>query len=82
MPSRKTTTRSVVPSAIAPVLPDEILDLDGCAALLKVKPTTIYSWTRSRSHTRIPHLRLGGKFLRFIKADVMVWLLSQRTVTL
>jgi len=60
-----------VPAAPAPVV-SEILDLADAAALLRVEPQTLYSWTRSRSRVRIPYRRLG-KFLRFERTELLTW---------
>lgn len=71
---KKSTAPPAVPaptSAPAPVSPlPEILTLEEAAALLKVKPTVLYSWTRRRSSVPIPFKHLG-KFLRFEKQELL-----------
>lgn len=48
----------------------ELLTLSEVCAFLKVKPSYIYSLT---STDRIPFLKFGGT-LRFVKAELLVWL--------
>lgn len=50
----------------------EVLDLDGCAELLRLSPRTIEQRVQER---RIPFVKLAGhKETRFIKADILSWL--------
>jgi excisionase family DNA binding protein len=44
-----------------------LLDVAECAALFKVKVSTIRAWVL---HKRIPYVKLGGKLVRFRRADV------------
>lgn len=48
----------------------ELLTLAEVCAFLKVKPSYIYALT---STDRIPFLKFGGT-LRFVKAELLVWL--------
>lgn len=55
----------------------ELLTIEECAALLKVKPRTIYELTSARGQARsqhpLPVLRLNAKCLRFRREDVERW---------
>jgi excisionase family DNA binding protein len=56
----------------------EILTVQETASLLKVPPSSIYEWTRYRgSHrgTPLPHRKVG-KYLRFLRSELMEWLLA------
>jgi len=44
-----------------------LLTVPECAALFKVKVSTIRAWVL---HKRIPYVKLGGKLVRFRRADV------------
>jgi excisionase family DNA binding protein len=46
---------------------DEVLTVEEVAALLKLKPATIYSWVQKR---QIPFHKLGGA-VRFYKNEVL-----------
>jgi excisionase family DNA binding protein len=48
-------------------LPDRLLDVREAAALLAVKPTTLYQWAYQR---RIPVVKLMGRALRFRESDI------------
>jgi predicted DNA-binding transcriptional regulator AlpA len=56
----------------------DLLTIDECAALLKVKPPTVYEMTSQRGRARSPYplpvLRLNSKCLRFRKQDIEAWL--------
>jgi excisionase family DNA binding protein len=56
----------------------ELLTIEECAALLKVKPRTIYEMTSNRGRERrkhpLPVIRLNTKCLRFRRADIEAWL--------
>jgi|HubBroStandDraft_5_1064220.scaffolds.fasta_scaffold2017893_2 predicted DNA-binding transcriptional regulator AlpA len=56
----------------------ELLTLEECAALLKVRPRTVYEMTSKRGQERTPHplpvLRLNAKCLRFRREDIEKWL--------
>ncbi len=47
--------------------PDRLLDVREAAALLAVKPSTIYQWSYER---RIPVVKLMGRALRFRLSDL------------
>jgi excisionase family DNA binding protein len=67
-------TVPVVPQATA----TEILTVQETAALLKLPPSSIYEWTRFRGGNRgipLPHRKVG-KYLRFLRSEVMAWLLA------
>jgi excisionase family DNA binding protein len=55
----------------------ELLTIDECAALLKVKPRTVYEMTSNRGRARAEHplpvVRLNSKCLRFRKEDIEKW---------
>lgn len=44
-----------------------LLTVPECAELFKVKVSTIRAWVL---HRRIPYVKLGGKLVRFRRADV------------
>lgn len=56
----------------------ELLTIDECAALLKVKPRTVYEMTSARGQARseypLPVLRLNSKCLRFRREDIEKWI--------
>jgi excisionase family DNA binding protein len=49
--------------------PDKLLDVNEAAALLLVKPGTLYSWA---SRGKVPHRKVGA-LLRFHRGDLMEW---------
>ncbi len=51
----------------APPAPERLLDVREAAALLSVKPATLYQWTYQR---RIPVVKLMGRALRFRLSDL------------
>lgn len=55
----------------------EILTVAEVAALLKVPPSSVYEWTRFRTHQRVPlpHRKVG-KYLRFLRSEVNAWLVG------
>jgi len=57
---------------------EEILTLDEVAALLKVKPRTIYEMVSARGQARskhpIPFTKFNAKCLRFRRADIEEWI--------
>ena len=53
----------------------DVLTLRQLAEWLKVRPKTIYNWRAAG--TGPPAAKVGGKFLRFRRADVEEWLASQ-----
>ena len=56
----------------------ELLTIEECAALLKVKPRTVYEMTSKRGQERTAHplpvLRLNAKCLRFRRSDIEKWI--------
>lgn len=44
-----------------------LLTVPECAALFSVKVSTIRAWVL---HKRIPYVKLGGKLVRFRRADI------------
>ena len=59
---------------------NEILNLDECAALLKLQPSQLRELTRTRTQVRsehpIPFIKIHNKCVRFLKSDVIGWLNS------
>ncbi len=53
----------------------ELLDAEEVAKLLHVSLATIRSWT---SEGRIPFYRVGGRAVRYGRAEILDWLQSQR----
>jgi excisionase family DNA binding protein len=71
-----TTDANSVPAV--PASQCEVLTVAETAALLKVPPSSIYEWTRFRGSNRgtpLPHRKVG-KYLRFVKSELMEWLLA------
>ena len=50
--------------------------LNEMAVMLKVKPSWLYSRTREKGPESIPRFKVG-KYIRFVKDDVMDWLKKQ-----
>ena len=57
---------------------DDILDIDQCAALLRIAPRTLKN--RIYAHRDVPPFSRVGHQLLFIRSDVIEWIRS-RTVT-
>ena len=77
---RQTTTDAIIPVPPVPTIitSSEVLTVQEAANLLKVPPSSIYEWTRYRgSHrgTPVPHRKVG-KYLRFLRSELMAWLLG------
>ena len=56
----------------------EVLTVQEAALLLKVPTSSIYEWTRCRGGNRgtpLPHRKVG-KYLRFLRSELMEWLLA------
>jgi len=54
----------------------ELWTVADCAAFLRMTPVAVYSLTRNRGLVRavpLPVVKLHGKALRFIRADVEKW---------
>lgn len=54
--------------------PDHLLTYAEAAALLKLKPGTLYSLVH---HKQVPHVRLGRRIVRFQRAALLDWLESR-----
>jgi excisionase family DNA binding protein len=46
---------------------ERLLDIDDLSDKLRVKKSTIYSWT---SRKRIPHIKLGRRILKFRESEI------------
>lgn len=57
--------------------PDRLLDINEAAALLRLKPRTIYAMVAER---RIPY-RKAGRLLRFERAELLEWSKEQATTS-
>jgi excisionase family DNA binding protein len=53
--------------------PDRLLDVDEAAALLGVKPGTLYSWV---SKGNIPYRKVGS-LVRFHRGELMAWTMGK-----
>jgi excisionase family DNA binding protein len=60
-------TRRAGPSGNGQLVPDRLLKVDEAAAMLGLKPATLYQWTYQR---RIPVVKLMGRALRFRESDL------------
>jgi excisionase family DNA binding protein len=60
-------TRRAGPSGNGPLVPDRLLKVDEAAAMLGLKPATLYQWAYRR---RIPVVKLMGHALRFRESDL------------
>ena len=71
-PAEPTATSGAVATST-----DAILTVAEVAALLKVPQSSIYEWTRYRSHQRVPlpHRKVG-KYLRFLRTEIDAWLVG------
>lgn len=56
----------------------ELLTVPEAAALLKVRISTIRAWVL---HKRIPYVKLGGKLVRFRRADIEKAITARVVVT-
>jgi excisionase family DNA binding protein len=71
-----TTGGNTIPAV--PTTQYEVLTVAEAAVLLKVPPSSIYEWTRFRGGNRgnpLPHRKVG-KYLRFLRSELMEWLLA------
>ena len=67
-----------IPPVPAAQSQDEILDKFGVARLLALTPEQVDERVRTRAGAgRIPHHVLGAKTIRFVKSEVLAWLMSQ-----
>ena len=55
-------------------LDEPLLTPSEAAALLAVKPSTVYEWVRAG---RLPHLRLGPRAIRFTRPMLEKWASEQ-----
>lgn len=56
---------------------DAILTVQEVADMLKVPKSSVYEWTRFRTHQRVPlpHRKVG-KYLRFLRTEIDAWLVG------
>ena len=75
----KSTGMAVANSVSAtPTTQPEVLTVAETAEVLKVPVSSIYEWTRYRGGSRgtpLPHRKIG-KYLRFVRSEVLAWLLA------
>jgi len=57
----------------------DLLTLEEMADFLKVPKSWLYSRTREKGQGIIPRIKVG-KYIRFVKADVLQWLKKQNEV--
>ena len=55
-------------------LSEPLLRAEDVAALLGVKPSSVYEYART---SQLPHVRIG-RHVRFVRADLETWLGRQR----
>lgn len=53
---------------------DEILTIDEVAALLKIKPATVYLWVKDN---KLPYHRIGTNTLRFSRKEILDFIKSK-----
>lgn len=53
--------------------PDRLMDVDEAAALLRMKPGTLYSWASKR---KVPFRKVGAA-LRFHRGELLEWTKEQ-----
>lgn len=58
------------PMTPAPTFSEPLLDAGEAARLLRVPRSTLYELVRSRG---LPHVRVGERGLRFVRADLATW---------
>ncbi len=51
--------------------PSQLLTYAEAAAFLNVPRGTLHAWVHDR---RVPHVRLGPRSVRFVRADIEQWL--------
>ena len=68
---------TAIPVAAMSAAADTVLTVAEVAALLKVPQSSIYEWTRFRTHQRVPlpHRKVG-KYLRFLRSEIDAWLVG------
>lgn len=64
-------------SAEGSILNDDLATVSQIAGFLQVPDSWVYERTRRRGIERIPHFKLG-KYLRFSRSEVSVWVQRQR----
>jgi excisionase family DNA binding protein len=74
--NRKPRPAEPTASSIAATF-DAVLTVAEVAAMLKVPKSSIYEWTRFRTHQRVPlpHRKVG-KYLRFLRSEIDAWLIG------
>jgi excisionase family DNA binding protein len=55
-------------------MPKNLINYREAAELLGVKPHTVQIWT---SQKRIPHIKLGGRAVRYDRDELDKWVASQ-----
>ena len=55
----------------------KILDYDGASALLNIPKSTLQMWI-STGRVAVPHLRVSSRTVRFVEADLFLWLEQRR----
>lgn len=80
MPHKLKPTGMVAAHSVSatPTTQPEVLTVAETADVLKVPVSSIYEWTRYRGGSRgtpLPHRKVG-KYLRFIRSEVVGWLLG------
>lgn len=56
---------------------DDVLDYGGAERLTSIKRATLYALVSER---RIPHIRIGRRFVRFSKRELLAWLQQHRVL--
>jgi excisionase family DNA binding protein len=71
MSASQSSQLSIVPSPRPPQTPDQSLEppmsVKEAAKFLGVSPQTVYLWVERK---QIPHLRVMGRNIRFLKSDL------------
>jgi len=57
--------------------PERLLDVSGAAALLHVKPKTLYAWV---SRNKIPHRKICS-LVRFHRGELIEWAKGQQSTS-
>ena len=56
----------------------DLMDVTETARVLRLPISWVYERTRRRGRDRIPHIKLG-KYLRFVRTEVMTWAIGLRS---
>lgn len=84
MPRKQRSTGTANANRIPPVptTTSGILTVEETAGLLRVPKSSVYEWTRYRGINRgtpLPHRRIG-KYLRFLRSEVLAWLQTPQSM--